>query len=489
MDVPKLNRQVGLQTGGFTPRVEPITETSSGLNVTRAQGEAFKTLGAVGEQIAAHVIAKQKLEREQAVNDVANEFNKELNEKHLYGEGGALMRQGANAKDSTVKFYTDAETLRQKYASQIQDKEEARLFHGLSSKLVSSYGEAVTRHEASENSKALVDGLASSVKMYSSAISSNPGTKGSDELFNVSLERTEDVSKHLGKSQAGIDMDKKEMAGVIALEVINANIDKDPVAAKTFLNSKKDLMLPETYQKLDDKISGNVFAKEVYTAKLAGMDKGEILKTYADDLKYNRGDAARKAELYVAVNKAFAVTDPKVYNFLADGIEDGKIRKQSDLDQYFDRGQLEEGEFKSLSERLRSSNAGEEGGKLSPEMKIALADVRLKVNNKYSNTEKRAEAMFVFNQKARAYPNADIFLAEATKSLEKKVVSLDMFHDNREHGWEDELDEMRYDSAERAEKINRAVNVLNRTGKLVSPENVVGLMNYWEKNPNDKRFQ
>ena len=122
-------------------------------------------------------------------------------------------------------------------------------------------------------------------------------------------------------------------------------------------------------------------------------------------------------------------------------------------------------------------------------MKIALADVRLKVNNKYSDTEKRAEAMFVFNQKARAYPNADIFLAEATKSLEKKVVSLDMFHDNREHGWEDELDEMRYDSAERAEKINRAVNVLNRTGKLVSPENVVGLMNYWEKNPNDKRFQ
>lgn len=436
----------------------------------------------IGSKLADHAIQFQKEQNEKTLFKLDTDYGAKIDAKLFDPKEGLIAtRKLGKAAGVTADFNQfQKDTLAEIEALDAPDAVKSALGQRAMTRLENAKSAAV-KYEAQQLDEDYKGKFNANIASQTRAMSYAPSAKSFLDGRTM-LHAT--IEAEANRLQVGDEVKARMFAAAdedALKSYLGANLESNPKAALSALAPFKGSVSADAYAKLEGMAKNNIFVGTVLSSKMAGMGKDEIYAKYVAGEK----DANRQAEMATVVNKAFAVTQPFIYRNLYRGVKNGTV-KDTDLDAALNAGQITQSDWEGL---WKATNDGRAGNGLTAEMKIALKNVELMVNDKYPSKQKRDEAMFVFEQKALAYPNPDVFAAEAKKSLDGVVVSTSIFHDSEEHGWEDELEAMRAESAERAAEINKAIAVLARTGKDMSPENVDLLINYWRTNPNDKRFQ
>lgn len=453
-------------------------------SVHEAGARLGEVVTGIGSKLADHAIQFQKEQNAAQLFKLDTEFGNKIGDRLGNSKDGLLStRSLAKATGVSNDFAVfRGDTLKEIDALDVPDAVKRPLRERATTRLNTAMSAVVT-HEREQRDANLKTEFNANINLTTRTMSYAKRPEDFNEQWNLGLATVIGEVRRLGYGEGS----PQEKAMVMALgedslkAVAGGAMQSNPAQALKMIAPLEKIVGKGAYEKVKAEAQNNLFVGTVLSSKMAGMGKDEIYAKYVAGEK----DTNRQAEMATVVNKAFAVTQPFIYRNLFRGVKAGTV-KDTDLDAALNAGQITQSDWEGL---WKATMDGREGKGLTPEMKIALKNVELMVNDKYPSKQKRDEAMFVFEQKALAYPNPDVFEAEALKSLDKKVVSPSIFHDSEEHGWEDELEAMRAESAERAAEINRAIAVLARTGKDMSPENVDLLINYWRTNPNDKRFQ
>ena len=199
MEVPIFNRQVGLETGGISTKVQPISEASTGLAVDEANINLGKTVQGMGEKLGAYMMAKQKVQKEQEVNDRLTSLASDVQENLLNGKDGALVLQGANTKGITPVFDERVSKLVSKYAEGL-DPEQTAMYHANAKAHHEVWRSAVIKHESEQGHIADEQGIASAIKTDSGTFAMAPFTKESDALRVKALSLASDLSARKGET-------------------------------------------------------------------------------------------------------------------------------------------------------------------------------------------------------------------------------------------------------------------------------------------------
>jgi len=481
MQVPIAKREVGINASQ-TPNValQPMTAAASGANIGEAISGLGRTVGAATDALSSHLLAQRNHEEEQAANDEATKFAKDAQDTVLLN--GVLSLKGANAKGATIVYDKSISDLKDKYGKDLQPRAR-ELYNRIADTHANLWRNNVISHEIEQSNIADEQATASNVVTSAQTYAMAYGTKITDPtaqkkhesdmtaLLGKARSETADMLKRKGLNDpATVKQELQKVDGRFAIESVKAN----PNNAGAILSSGKfDLSLKDRaiIQDIHTENLKNEFSNIVLTAKSSGMGLNDVISKYADNPKFNHNDENIKSELRSVARKAYAVTDYRTYNSLADGIESGTV-KQTDIDTKFDAGVITQSDAESLSERLRKNNSSEGGGKLSPAMKISVDGLKLKAAEKFKTKQEEQEFMYVINQEAIKSGSPEQLYKKGIDLMEMVEIPTAHWWQNDDYrGYKVELEKQRSMDIAKAFALDNASKSLLKHGERDTPAN------------------
>lgn len=492
VQVPTWERKVQQQTpaAGGSTQLSGQPPEAFGMNVAEANQRLGAAFGEAAGVVARRLQERDQEEAERQVFEADTRFRQDM-DKMLYdaqpGEDGrpkgVLARTLGAAKGSTLDLDTGYAALRKQYLDGFANPRQAEAMSKLMDTHFTQVRGEVIRHESRQFQEDYRNTVEANIKQRVAQAAAITSAKDFVESYGQARVIQTAALKQQGLDEGNIKLAAGALAADFTASYLKTSMEKDPAGARLSLEGLQQYLPADVYTEVHAKVVNQQFGNELIALKQKGKDKQAALKLTADP-RFS-GTPYEQADRVTAVNKAYAQTDPYLYRTLFRGVQAGTI-KDADLDAAFNAGRLTQGDWEGL---WKATGEARSGKTLAPEMKEALKNIELMVNRKYADPTRRAEAMFIMERKALAFPNPDVFYTEAKKSLDEKVVSAEVFHDSDEHGWKDELEAYRQASTAGADEINKAITVLERIKQPVTAANVEYLRDLWRKNPNDKRFQ
>lgn len=508
MNVPIVEQKVQIQSsGGVVPAIQPITEAAFGGGVARAHQGFGKVVEGLGADLGAHMAAKQKVEEEHQVHDKLTAFASDVNENVLWGKDGVFSLSGA-ATTGAIPVVDERINKAISEHSKGLNPNQAEMFVRNAETYREQWRTAAIKHVAEQGRIADEQGISSAIKTDSDTIAVAPFSAQGKALREKALSLARDLSDRKGETPEAKELRLQMVDDSIAKATVALHPEHSGEILKTLNLSAEGKAFVQGAQ-VDAAQKDIAVAALKYKPNADGTPNLANTLEYADKRTKDFTPAQREqvtnyvhrqvGVLTSEINQQWEQNQKQFYNSAYKMFKEGKtsadivdalVKKRNfNFTGYTATDKAKQEDFIGKLFTDPKGATDEAIKAAEKQMKTALDNIELMVNKKYPGKQKRDEAMFVFKQKALALPNPDVFQAEALKSLEGVVVSPAIFHDSKEHGWADELAAMRKESAERAAEIDKAIVILNKTGKTLTPQNVNLLINYWRTNPNDKRFQ
>ena len=255
MDVPKLNRTVGLESGGYTPAIQPITREAFGEGVDAENAKTGQIIGNLGAELQAHINAKNRFDEEQASNDAANAaLNKthDAHDKALEKTGGQAIGAYAGTiktdnpaiqltdtskygvPDVTLPGYHKEELDPESFIAQSaknkqemlatlktpQQRDHASRLYDAGTEVL---GRSVSQHEAQQTQVYQEQAMASNITTWAGIYAANPTAPGAQDFLNNAESSVKDFSKLKKEDDASAGLRLQQVNDTFAKKTIEAH--------------------------------------------------------------------------------------------------------------------------------------------------------------------------------------------------------------------------------------------------------------------------
>lgn len=283
-----------------------IPETIRPLGAERAmnaQNEAVRnygnTVNKVIDKLGDVLIEHQKMQADAELADADSAFRTDVQKLLSNDKGnGYLDKQLAQTRGATISFDENYEKLKNQYLQSGSDYQKNML-----ARSIASYKDQVlaqvSRHEAVETRKAYNNSIDSNLKLRVADAASITDS----ELLKQSIAKAQEFSierdKRNGLDELSIQNNNQMLAGAMTENAAKAIIDQNPMVARNLLNSVKDKLSAQDYEKIDSTIKGKEMflrAQNTWTALSkyvlpdGSMDKEKMQKAIFNSDKYSAED-------------------------------------------------------------------------------------------------------------------------------------------------------------------------------------------------------
>ena len=252
MDVPKLNTTVGLETGGYTPQIQPINRAAFGEAADAENAKTGQIIGNLGAELQAHINAKQKFDEEQASNDAANAALNKTHDTHdqiLEKTGGQAIGAYAGTiktdnpaiqltdtakygvPDVTLPGYHKEELDPNSFIAQSaknkqemlttlktpQQRDHASRLYDAGAEVL---GRSVSQHEARETQVYQEQAMASNITTWAGIYAANPTAPGAQDFLNNAQSSVKDFSKLKKEDDASAGLRLQQVDDTFAKKTI-----------------------------------------------------------------------------------------------------------------------------------------------------------------------------------------------------------------------------------------------------------------------------
>lgn len=289
--IPEQDRKVSFNIGSVSNPQSPNTGgiVSAIKENNQANQEIAKSVTGISSLLAKHAEEKRQIENSKIVTDTYTKFNRDLQDS-LYSTDtekvnidgidvdrpkGKLARAGSLANNITVEFDDEYNKKRSQYLSSVKDPEYQNKLATLMDKDYEQSRNKLISYEAKEwrNDKI------KSEQGFLSQIKSNSYSIATPESLSLEVEKAIGASDNISKIN-GTDPNKsitdkqKNIFDVVTNSVLGSlNNTRDEKVASMLLESQKNNLSPDNYNKISEKIKrGTAIIKE-QTRKAAVQQK------------------------------------------------------------------------------------------------------------------------------------------------------------------------------------------------------------------------
>ena len=241
------------------------SKEAMGNDIASAQDKLFQSVASKTDAVANYYVEEQNKESEKkalkAATDASDELQRNLYDQSLDEEGkpkGIMLRRLGQVGDATIDYDKVVEEINNKYSSSLSDREKEKFSISFGTQ-GRAFRDNIAKHEVSQKRADFDNVFETQKKNQINNASTAINDDALSELIGSTQLTVESALKTKGLDSESIALQKSEVVN----QMIQANVlnkyEVDPDGAKITLESFKDSVTPEFYQKLDKVVEGKRF--------------------------------------------------------------------------------------------------------------------------------------------------------------------------------------------------------------------------------------